>query len=68
MEKREFASISLYLKGRMRRLDSIEEPSRFSGFGLSDSAIDAEELKSIKAQLVSEHVRYTDNNDRENRL
>lgn len=30
--------------------------------------VDAEELKSIKAQLVSEHVRYTDNNDRENRL
>ncbi|AGP89856.1 hypothetical protein [Alteromonas mediterranea] len=27
--------------------------------------VDTEELKSIKAQLVSEHVRYTDNNDRE---
>lgn len=46
MEKREFASISLYLKGRMRLLESKEEPSRFSGFGLTDSSVDAEELKN----------------------
>jgi len=44
MEKREFASISLYLKGRLRLLKDKDEPSRFSGFGLSDSAADAEEL------------------------
>ncbi|OBQ55687.1 hypothetical protein [Halodesulfovibrio spirochaetisodalis] len=44
MEKREFASISLYLKGRMRLLTDKDEPSRFSGFGLSDSANDVEEL------------------------
>jgi len=44
MEKREFASISLYLKGRLRLLTDKDEPSRFSGFGLSDSAADAEEL------------------------
>ena len=46
MEKREFASISLYLKGRMRLLESKDEPSRFSGFGLSDSSVDIEELKN----------------------
>jgi hypothetical protein len=44
MEKREFASISLYLKGRLRLLKDKDEPSRFSGFGLSDSAAEAEEL------------------------
>jgi hypothetical protein len=44
MEKREFASISLYLKGRLRLLTDKDEPSRFSGFGLSDSTADVEEL------------------------
>lgn len=44
MEKQEFASISLYLKGRMRLLTDKDEPPRFSGFGLSDSASDVEEL------------------------
>lgn len=46
MEKQEFASISLYLKGRMRLLTDKDEPSRFSGFGLPDSEGDAEELKN----------------------